>query len=300
MIQLNIRGKRGFSSLIHCNSDQSVGKLRTSVKDIISATDSDEVRLVHNGDVLHDPELALCDTAIQNKDTIVALLIRAWTPAPPRDVAPVVATCAMIDAATKHFAGPTTPVIDAMRSPSKMAEVALAQEFQPIPPSLEAVFMAASLGDEMEGGMSSAPHSECVAQLVELGFSEAAATKALIISGHDIEQAMEWLLDHPEEATLPGAVSEKPLAKAHVAAVLALGSLEGQVEAGGILDEASPLVQAIRDSPEIQKSFANPRVLEAFYAMTTDPNAAHQYLADPEIGPVLMKLHDVLVQMSLT
>jgi len=296
MMQLNIRGKQGFSSLVQCDSDQSVENLRTSVKDLISATHSDEVRLVHNGDVLHDPEMALCDTAIRNEDTIVALLIRAWAPTPARDMAAEVATCQMIANATKQFADHTSPVIDAMRSPPKVAEAGLADELQPIPPSLEAALMSASLEEEPSGGMSAAPPCEGVAQLTELGFSEAAAMKALIISGQDIEQAMEWLLSHPEEATLPGVVSEKSVAKERAPPTVADGSEE--VEA--IVDEASPLVQAIRDSPEIQKSLTNPRVLEAFYAMTTDPSAAHQFLADPEIGPVLMKLHDVLVQMSLT
>ena len=40
------------------------------------------------------------------------------------------------------------------------------------------------------------------------------------------------------------------------------------------------------------------RVLQAFQAMIEDPSSAHDYLNDPEVGPILMRVHSILSQVA--
>ena len=150
--------------------------------------------------------------------------------------------------------------------------------------------MATEAPNESEGAAeaaaSSAPHSECVAALMELGFSEAAVTKALLINGHHMELATDWLLNHPEEQGEPEQVAAST--ELHVEVISG-----EEVVSEDVLTESSPIVLAIRDNIETQRDLENPKVLEAFQKMVNDPSTAHQYLADPVIGPALMRLHDI-------
>ena len=40
------------------------------------------------------------------------------------------------------------------------------------------------------------------------------------------------------------------------------------------------------------------RVLQAFQAMIEDPSSAHAYLNDPEVGPILLRVHAILSQVA--
>ena len=40
------------------------------------------------------------------------------------------------------------------------------------------------------------------------------------------------------------------------------------------------------------------RVLQAFQAMIEDPSSAHDYLNDPEVGPILLRVHSILSRVA--
>merc|ERR1712216_365763 len=115
------------------------------------------------------------------------------------------------------------------------------------------------------------PHGECVAQLTELGFNEGAATRALLLCGHDVEQAMNWLLDHPNEASASPTAAERMGAADALAAEEAV-KLPGTAEPVTNTSlqaphEGSAIVRAINNNAEIQSGLSNVRVLEAFHSM---------------------------------
>jgi Kip1 ubiquitination-promoting complex protein 2 len=40
------------------------------------------------------------------------------------------------------------------------------------------------------------------------------------------------------------------------------------------------------------------RVLQAFQSMIEDPSSAHDYMNDPEVGPILLRVHSILARVA--
>jgi hypothetical protein len=46
----------------------------------------------------------------------------------------------------------------------------------------------------------------------------------------------------------------------------------------------------LASDPDLMKAMSNPKVMEAFQAMLSNPMSAMQYMNDPEVGPVIQKM----------
>jgi len=101
-------------------------------------------------------------------------------------------------------------------------------------------------------------------RLLEMGFPSEDVARALQATGNNYEAACTWLLGEHEEHD------------------------------ESAIDEDSPLVRAIFSHPAISAGLTNPRVLQAFRAMVENPSSVGNYLADPEIGPLILQVHSIL------
>eukprot|EP01117_Protostelium_nocturnum_P010145 TRINITY_DN3619_c0_g2_i3.p1 TRINITY_DN3619_c0_g2~~TRINITY_DN3619_c0_g2_i3.p1 ORF type:complete len:407 (-),score=131.30 TRINITY_DN3619_c0_g2_i3:1027-2247(-) len=100
------------------------------------------------------------------------------------------------------------------------------------------------------------PDQATIQQLRDMGFPEEEVTQALLATGNNQEAAAAWLL----------------------------GDREPDFNA----------LQSILTNPVIQAGLGNPRVLEALRNIMENPNSAMQYLTDPEIGPILLQVSNVV------
>lgn len=290
-MKLHIRITEGIFD-IDVSPDDSVDKLCSTVREQIQASEECSVHLIHKGLVVESSTGHLRDTPLRDQDSLVVLVFQPWeAPAPKLD--DVVADSRTIMAHTKHYAA----------AQFKDDSVTASVPRKRVP-------------------KASPAQRESVAQLIELGFSEAAAAHALLLCRQNVEQAMNWLLDHPAEAAAVPDVSEAGHDAALVQQLVARGFTTEEIEAAlgynqveeepkdvaaelgaehsslQHLSEESPIVQCIRESPEIQAGLGDKRVLEALHSMIKDPSAAHRYLSDPQIGPVLMKVHQLILKHS--
>jgi len=170
-------------------------------------------------------------------------------------------------------------------------------------------------------------------QLIEFGFPEVRARKALLLNRMNLERAMEWLLEHSDDPDI-----DVPLTNAQLSQIIrvessfvadpvissalidmgfaaddvaqALRATNNNYEAacawllGDRVDptpediahivESNPLVHAILSNPIVQAGMTNPRVMHALRLLVEDPASATQFLADPEVGPVLMQVHNIV------
>jgi len=167
-------------------------------------------------------------------------------------------------------------------------------------------------------------------QLQEMGFPEGRAKKALLLNRMNASLAMEWLLEHDGDPDLdeplsqdqmrqlsgrrnapftpdPAAIAklkdmgfqEEDIAQAlrvtnnnsEAACAYLLG--EGGAESEFSLDDTN-VIHDVLMNPTIQAGLANPRVLQALKALIDNPSSAVQYINDPEIGPVLIQVHNII------
>ena len=117
------------------------------------------------------------------------------------------------------------------------------------------------------------PDEVIVLQLVEMGFPREDVLAALAASHNDYDAACAWLLG--ERGGMP----------------------EGQ-GTGGTPESMHMLLGEILSHPAIQQGLESERVLQAFQAMIEDPSSAHRYLNDPEIGPILLRVHSILSRVA--
>jgi len=120
------------------------------------------------------------------------------------------------------------------------------------------------------------PDASAAQRLQEMGFSNEDVTLALRTTNNNYEAAAAWLLGDRDmggdNADVNGAL--------------------------GSLDDSNPLVHAILSHPTIQASLSNPRVINAFQTMIENPATSSQYVNDPEIGPILLQVQDIINQSS--
>lgn len=111
------------------------------------------------------------------------------------------------------------------------------------------------------------PNRKGVENLKDMGFSEEDVIKALRATGNDQRAACECLLGERHDV----AEDQDPG-----------------------LDTESPLYAAIMDSPAVQLSLTNPRILAAFQEMQENPSANGHFITDPETGPVLLQISRIV------
>jgi len=118
------------------------------------------------------------------------------------------------------------------------------------------------------------PHPVAFQRLTEMGFDENQVTEALRMTNNDHEAAAAYLLGDRVERVGRGAREE----------------LEEQTAFP--LD--NPIIKALLENPAVQSGMTNPRVIEAFQRIMEDPSTAAEYLRDPQIGPILMQVNQVM------
>lgn len=130
------------------------------------------------------------------------------------------------------------------------------------------------------------PDEAVVQQIIEMGFPREDVLAALAATHNDHEAACVWLLGergggimgeehHPHEShTLDGTGTQGDPESMHM------------------------LLSDILSHPAIQEGMQSERVLQAFQAMIEDPSSAHDYLNDPEVGPILLRVHAILSRMA--
>jgi len=113
------------------------------------------------------------------------------------------------------------------------------------------------------------PDAMSIQRLKDMGFGDADISNALRMTSNNYEAAAAWLLgdrdmsDQDEEEV----------------------SLDG-----------NPLLQSILNHPDIQNALDNPRVMQALKQLLEDPSSASQYMNDPEVGPVLQQVKNIIQQ----
>lgn len=131
---------------------------------------------------------------------------------------------------------------------------------------------------------------DIAARLQEMGFGAEQVSEALRVSRNNEAAAVSYLVG---ELPRPGNAGGPPDPN---------GGGGGGDDDDGDGDEqaramelmANPVLRALLLHPGVQDGLRNPRVLEAFRAIMVDPGSAPNYLADPEVGPVLLEVNRIL------
>jgi hypothetical protein len=108
-----------------------------------------------------------------------------------------------------------------------------------------------------------------------MGFAREEVLSALAATNNDYDAACTWLLGERGGAGVQ------------------------QAQDGQVNDESmQALLGNILTHPAIQQGMQSERVLQAFQAMIEDPSSAHDYLNDPEVGPILLRVHSILSRVA--
>mmetsp|Transcript_17929 Transcript_17929/g.34273 ORF Transcript_17929/g.34273 Transcript_17929/m.34273 type:complete len:436 (+) Transcript_17929:79-1386(+) len=124
------------------------------------------------------------------------------------------------------------------------------------------------------------PDPAVLLQLTDMGFSAEDVAEAMRVCGNNHEAACAWLLGDRDHSLASVLLDQ-----------MALQSGEDAGEESG---SALPLLQNILSHPEIQESMQSEHVVQAFQQMISNPETTHEFLTDPEVGPVLMQVHRLL------
>jgi Kip1 ubiquitination-promoting complex protein 2 len=133
-------------------------------------------------------------------------------------------------------------------------------------------------------GETEGPDETIVQQLVEMGFPREDVMAALAATHNDHDAACAWLLGERG-----GVVDEE--SHQH-------GSRAQDAGAPRDPESMHMLLGDILSHPAIQQGMQSERVLQAFQAMIEDPSSAHDYLNDPEVGPILLRVHSILSRVA--
>jgi len=171
-------------------------------------------------------------------------------------------------------------------------------------------------------------------QLQDMGFKENRAKKALLLNKMNTQTAMEWLFEHEEDSDIDDPIPKvqlKQIAKEEAsfvpdeniveelasmgfpkeeirnalratnnnleaATAWLLGDREQALQEDNFRIENNPIIEKILSDPQLQTSLQNPKVFQAFKSLVEDPESASQYLNDPEIGPILLQVHNAITK----
>lgn len=346
-----------------------VAKLKSLLTEQIlgkPAKEGDEVRafkikLVYRGKPLSD-DLSLGESGVNDGDQMVAIPSRqkpvaASVPPPPPVTSESIleATSQQMDTSSSLFESdsterPTDPVQLRAQLQDLLASLVGAGSSEGEPRDRAAVIAAAAAlaaasnasrsaqpaggaGGEAGAGGSGAVNIQidpnAIRQLMDMGFGEERAKKALLLNRLNIDLAMDWLFEHENDADADTPLTEEQinqLMQAEANFVPDPSSVQQLQEMGfGLEDitaalratnnnyemacawllgdrdvsvneqeDTNPLIGAILSNPAVLAGLRNPRVLQAFQAMIENPAAGQQYVNDPEIGPILCEVNRII------
>ena len=127
------------------------------------------------------------------------------------------------------------------------------------------------------------PDETVIQRLVEMGFAREEVLSALAATNNDYDAACAWLLG---ERGSSGAYQAQT------------GQMNDGSGAQGNPESMQALLGNILTHPAIQAGMQSERVLQAFQTMIEDPSSAHDYLNDPEVGPILLRVHSILSRVA--
>ena len=129
------------------------------------------------------------------------------------------------------------------------------------------------------------PDEAVVQRLIEMGFPREEVLAALAATHNDHDAACAWLLGDRGVGVPIGAQ-------------VPVGLMGGPAGARGNAESMHMLLGDILSHPTIQEGLQSERVLQAFQSMIEDPSSAHDYMNDPEVGPILLRVHSILARVA--
>ena len=365
-MRLNILNlQTGARELDDIAADDTVDKLKARLyeSNLVDLLPSGQ-RLIHSGRTLANGDELLSAAGVAEGDVVVVVKQRGmddWKECESSQLGPDVAHI-------NRVMGKAGATMSASSTPSggtsglnenfeglRVGEAAPTSDGQ----SGEAYATVAMRAGRLEGITLPEPDPDAMATLLDMGFPEARAKKALLLHRNHPGAAMEWLLEvgdgpeadaeltdveiqqvmstigvsqtifrpprepagDPDEADVQRLV-EMGFPREEVLAALrathnnhdaacawllgergsgrmrAMQDMDVGVGARGNPESMQMLLGDILSHPTIQEGMRSERVVQAFQSMIEDPSSAHDYMNDPEVGPILLRVHSILARVA--
>ena len=365
-MRLNILNlQTGVREVDDIAADDTVDKLKARLfeSNLVDLLPSGQ-RLIHSGRTLANGDELLSAAGVAEGDVVVVVKQRGitdWKQCEASQSGPNIAHISRV-------MGKAGAMLSASSTPSggtfglnenfeglRVSETAPTSDGQ----SGEAYATVAMRAGRLEGITLPEPDPDAMATLLDMGFPEARAKKALLLHRNHPGAAMEWLLEvgdgpeadaeltdveirqvisamgisqtmfrapreragDPDEADVQHLVEmgfprEEVLAALretnnnHDAACAWLLGERGSgrmrtmqdtdvgLGASGNPESMQMLLGDILSHPTIQEGMRSERVVQAFQSMIEDPSSAHNYMNDPEVGPILLRVHSILSRVA--
>ena len=356
--------KTGAKELDYIAADETVDELKARLfeSNLVDLLPSGQ-RLIHSGRTLANGDELLSDAGVVEGDVVVVVKHRGgknWKQCESSQPGPDTAHINRVMAkAGATMSASSTPSIGLDSSFEGLRVGEPARMPTSDGQSAQAYATVATRAGRIEGIILPEPNADAMATLLDMGFPEARAKKALLLHRNHPGAAMEWLLEvgdsadadaeltdvqirqvmstigvpqnifrgprepagEPDEADVQRLVEmgfprEEVLAAItgthndhDTACAWLLGDRRGwrlrtmQDGDGGMGARGNPesmqmLLGDILSHPTIQEGMRSERVLQAFQSMIEDPSSAHDYMNDPEVGPILLRVHSILARVA--
>ena len=365
-MRLNILNlQTGATELDDIAADDTVDKLKARLyeSNLVDLLPSGQ-RLIHSGRTLANGDELLSAAGVAEGDVVVVVKQRGiddWkkceSSQPGPDIAHISRVMGKAGATMSASSTPSggTSGLNAKFQGLSVGESAPTSDAQ----SGEAYATVAMRAGRLEGITLPEPDPDAMATLLDMGFPEARAKKALLLHRNHPGAAMEWLLEvgdgpeadaeltdveirqvmstigasptvfraprepagDPDEADVQRLV-EMGFPREEVMAALrathnnhdaacawllgergsgrmrAMQDIDVGVGARGNPESMQMLLGDILSHPTIQEGMRSERVVQAFQSMIEDPSSAHDYMNDPEVGPILLRVHSILARVA--
>ena len=365
-MRLNILNlQTGATELDDIAADDTVDKLKARLyeSNLVDLLPSGQ-RLIHSGRTLANGDELLSAAGVAEGDVVVVVKQRGiddWkkceSSQPGPDIAHISRVMGKAGATMSASSTPSggTSGLNANFQGLSVGESAPTSDAQ----SGEAYATVAMRAGRLEGITLPEPDPDAMATLLDMGFPEARAKKALLLHRNHPGAAMEWLLEvgdgpeadaeltdveirqvmstigasptvfraprepagDPDEADVQRLV-EMGFPREEVMAALrathnnhdaacawllgergsgrmrAMQDIDVGVGARGNPESMQMLLGDILSHPTIQEGMRSERVVQAFQSMIEDPSSAHDYMNDPEVGPILLRVHSILARVA--
>jgi|Transcript_1318 Kip1 ubiquitination-promoting complex protein 2 len=365
-MRLNILNlQTGATELDDIAADDTVDKLKARLyeSNLVDLLPSGQ-RLIHSGRTLANGDELLSAAGVAEGDVVVVVKQRGiddWkkceSSQPGPDIAHISRVMGKAGATMSASSTPSggTSGLNAKFQGLSVGESAPTSDAQ----SGEAYATVAMRAGRLEGITLPEPDPDAMATLLDMGFPEARAKKALLLHRNHPGAAMEWLLEvgdgpeadaeltdveiqqvmstigvsqtifrpprepagDPDEADVQRLV-EMGFPREEVLAALrathnnhdaacawllgergsgrmrAMQDMDVGVGARGNPESMQMLLGDILSHPTIQEGMRSERVVQAFQSMIEDPSSAHDYMNDPEVGPILLRVHSILARVA--
>ena len=365
-MRLNILNlQTGATELDDIAADDTVDKLKARLyeSNLVDLLPSGQ-RLIHSGRTLANGDELLSAAGVAEGDVVVVVKQRGiddWkkceSSQPGTDIAHISRVMGKAGATMSASSTPSggTSGLNAKFQGLSVGESAPTSDAQ----SGEAYATVAMRAGRLEGITIPEPDTDAMATLLDMGFPEARAKKALLLHRNHPGAAMEWLLEvgdgpeadaeltdveiqqvmstigvsqtifrpprepagDPDEADVQRLV-EMGFPREEVLAALrathnnhdaacawllgergsgrmrAMQDMDVGVGARGNPESMQMLLGDILSHPTIQEGMRSERVVQAFQSMIEDPSSAHDYMNDPEVGPILLRVHSILARVA--